>query len=72
MIEFKESKESHTKKKLSNMNKLFTLKESQLKELSLIIMQLKLKLNTFLKKSRKQLLSMNLWKELGKEFNTCP
>jgi hypothetical protein len=69
MIKLKESKESHSKEKLLNMKKLQELKEFHMKELSPTIMPLKLKLNTFLKKSNKPSLNMNQLKELGKEFN---
>ena len=54
---------------LLNMKKFQELKEYQSKELLLIIMQLKLKLNIFLKKSNKLSLNMNQLKEHGKEFN---
>ena len=69
MIKLKESKESHSKEKLLNMKKLFITKEFQLKELLLIIMQLKLKSNIFLNKLKKLSLNTNQFKELGKEFN---
>ena len=52
-IKSKESKEFHMKEKSLNMKKLPELKEFQSKELSLIIMPLKLKLNTFQKKSKR-------------------
>lgn len=57
------------KEKLLNMKKSPELKEFLLREPSLIIMPLKLKLNTFQRKSKKQLLNMNLLRESGKEFN---
>ena len=45
------------------------MKEFLYKELSLIIMQYKLKLNTFLKKLRKLSFNMSQSKESGREFN---
>jgi hypothetical protein len=69
MIELKGLKEYPSKDKSLNMKKLFTTKEFQLKELLLIIMQLKLKSNTFLNKLKKLSLNTNQLKELGKEFN---
>lgn len=54
MIKSKESKEFLMKEKSLNMKKLPELKEFQSKELSPIIMPLKLKLNTFQKKSKRQ------------------
>ena len=69
MIKSKESKEFHSKEKLLNMKKSPEPKEFQLKELSLTIMQLKLKLNIFQNKSNKLSLNMNQLKEFGKEFN---
>ena len=71
MNEFQESKESHTKKKLLSMKKLFTPKEFLLKEPSLTIMLLRLKLSTFLKKLNKPSLNTSQSKELGKESNIC-
>lgn len=68
-IKSKKSKEFHTKDKLLNINKSEELFRSQLKELLLIIMQLKLKSNTFLKKLKRLLSNMNQSKELGKESN---
>jgi len=69
MIELKELKEYLSKDKSLNMKKLFITKEFQLKELLLIIMQLKLKSNIFLNKLKKLSLNTNQFKELGKEFN---
>lgn len=69
MIKLKEYKEFHMKDKSLNINKSDELFRSQLKELLLIIMQLKLKSNTFLKKLKRLLYNMNQSKELGKEFN---
>lgn len=51
------------------MNKLLSMKEFQFKELLLIIMQLRLKLNTFLEKLNKLLSNISLLKEHMKEFN---
>lgn len=68
-IKSKELKEFHSKDKSLNINKSDELFRSQLKELLLIITQLKLKSNTFLKKLKRQLYNMNQSKELGKEFN---
>ena len=70
-IEFKESKEFQYKDKLSSTKKCTILKESQLKELLLTIMLLKLKSNTSLKKLKKLLSNTNQSKEPGKEFNIC-
>lgn len=50
MIKSKESKEFHMKEKSLNIKKSLELKEFQFKELLLIIMQYKLKLNIFQKK----------------------
>ena len=69
MTKLKESKEFHMKEKLLNTMKLFIMKEFQLKELSQIIMLLKLKLNIFQRKFKKLLLNMNQLKRPGKEFN---
>lgn len=69
MTESRELKEFLMRKKLLNMKKLFILKESQLKELSLIIMLLKPKSNTFQRKLKRPLLNMSQLKEPGKEFN---
>lgn len=69
MIKWKEYKEYPMKEKLPNINKYIILKESQLREQSLIIMLLKLKSNTFQRKSNKLLSNMNQLREPGKEFN---
>ena len=53
------------------MKKLPELKESPLKEPSLITTLFKLKSNTFQRKLKKLLLSMSQLKEFGKEFSTC-
>lgn len=70
MIKLKESKEFLMKERLFSMKKLLESKESQSKELSLTIMQYKLKLNIFLNKLKKLLYSMSQLREHGKEFNT--
>ncbi len=70
MIKLKELREFHSKEKLLSMKKSLELKESPSKEPSPTIMPLKLKSNTFLKKLKKLLSSMNQLKESSKEFNT--
>jgi hypothetical protein len=55
MIKLKESKEFLLKEKSSNIKKSLELKEFQFKELSLIIMQSRLKSNIFQNKAKKLL-----------------
>lgn len=72
MIKLKEWKEFHMRERLFNMKKLQELKEFQSKELSLTIMQFKLKLNIFLNKLKRLLSNMNQLRGHGKEFNIYP
>ncbi len=69
MIKLKEFKEFHFNGKLLSMKKSPELKEFQSKEQSLTTTLSRHKFNTFLRRLRRQLSSMNQSKESGKEYN---